>query len=598
MILNVLVILLLIAITLLWGMRGKGRGLFSSFLAFLCIVVAGAVAFGLWETLVYKFLLDMNEDMAWGLGLLIPFGVTLLIARVITDLAVPKNLDFGDVENFAGGAAFGLASGVITVGILVLSLSYFRMGPALLGYAPVEDKNGNLVYEGSLWVPVDKLTVAFYEHVSNGAFSTPTPLGRRMPALYEQAALQRMAYADKEGHIARHSIKGDQFEIRGRYQSDPASAASLAVFETLDATGARVAKNQTVLDSRGEPVSGNVRLEGFLIEFKAGAGEKSGQFVVGPGQVRLIVAEPNGDVSTHTPFSIIATPEAGSQMHRFPINANELFLPSVGGASTSYFSFEFLVPAQSTVQDLVVKNYRVPASRLPAPAASFKTAEARDDALRQGSLFESLGVTVGGLAEKDIDRSQSVSIGRGSRGDFDELTNNNLLPEGWVVATTTGTKGLDIVDKDKDRFVGGGQGTFTEDELRQKGLDRNLRVDRFLTKRDTSFVQVQIKSNGKATKLGLAVQASSASGPPRLIDSKNRTYEAIGWVYGDSGTVNIRFTPGDPLESLSELPSALSDTKRDQTLYLLFQPTTGVKIEGFLLGNTQIASFSGGLEIR
>jgi hypothetical protein len=208
-----------------------------------------------------------------------------------------------------------------------------------------------------------------------------------------------------------------------------------------------------------------------------------------------------------------------------------------------------------------------------------------------------MGVTVGGLAEKDIDRSGSVAIGKGTRG-FDELVTNNMLPEGWVVATTAGTKGLDIIEQDKDKYVGGGKATFTVDELRQKGLDRNLRVDRFATKRGVTFVQVQIKSNGVATKLGLAIQASDASGPPRLIDSKNRVYEAIGWVYADGGTVNIRFTPGEPLASLSELPSALSDTKRDQTLYLLFQPTSGVTIEGFLLGNKQIASFTGGERLR
>ena len=208
------------------------------------------------------------------------------------------------------------------------------------------------------------------------------------------------------------------------------------------------------------------------------------------------------------------------------------------------------------------------------------------------------GVTIGGLDEKEIDKTESVAIQKNSKGNFDEIINNALLPEGWVVATTTGTKGLEIVQQDKDKMIGGGQGIFTVDDLKQRGLDRNLRVGQFASKRDTTIVQIQVKSQGRATKLGLALQATSADGPPRLIDDKGRIYEANGWIYADGGTVNIRFTPGDPLEGLSELPSALSDTKRDQTLYLIFQPTKGVNVTGFLLGKKQIASFVGGERVR
>ncbi len=601
MILNVLVVLLLVAITLLWGMRGRGRGVFSSFLTFVCVVISGAVAFGLWETLTYKVLINVQEDMAWGLGLIIPFCVTLLLTRLIADLAVPKNLDLGDVENFVGGAAFGLASAVITVGIIVLSLGFFRVGPGLLGYQPVVDRNGNLVYERSLWVPVDELTVAFYEHLSRGAFSTPDPLARRMPRLYEHAAMQRMVYVDgtADGAIARNTIKGDQFQIVGRYQTEAGAAGDLATFATVNAEGRPEEKKQNVLDAKGDPVSGTVRVEGFVVRFTAGAGEKSGQVVVGPGQVRLIGERQDGEPFAAHPFSIVATPEAGSgRMHRFPINANELFIPSVGGASTSYFSFEFLVPQGAEVSDLVIKNYRVPASELPDAGVRYASAAQRDEAIATGELFESFGVTIGGINLAELDRSDSVTIRPDERGNFEEIITNAMLPESWVVATTTGTKGLEITEIDNDKAIAGGQGTFTIEDLRQRGLDRNLRVGRFATKRDTTIVQLRIKSRGTPTTLGRAIQASDHDGPPRLLDERGRIYEAIGWVYGDSGTVNIRFSPGDPLENLAELPSALSDTKRDQTLYLVFQPTKGVTVTGFLLGKHQIAEFAGGQEAR
>ena len=52
-----------------------------------------------------------------------------------------------------------------------------RLPPALLGYAPVVQENGNLVYKKRLWIPADSITVGLYERLSMGAFSTPTPLG-------------------------------------------------------------------------------------------------------------------------------------------------------------------------------------------------------------------------------------------------------------------------------------------------------------------------------------------------------------------------------------------------------------------------------------
>lgn len=599
MIFNLLVVAMVLAITAMWAIRGKGRGLFSSMLACVCVIISGAVAFAFWEPLTYKFLLKLNEDMAWGLGLIIPFAASLLITRLIVEALIPKNLEFGDAANFIGGAAFGLVSAVITTGIVVLALSFFRFGPSILGYnAVTTTKGGSLVYDKSLLVPVDKLTVKFYEHLSQAAFSTPTPLATVAPDLYEQAAMQRMVFTSKgtKGmYVARNSIQGDEFDVRGRYEVS-GSPADLLSYETVGPEGGVKRIRQEVEYPNGQAVSGATKVEGFIVEFKAQAGEKSGQVVIGPGQIRLVGEKSNGEPFAAQPFSIVASPQAGSgRMHRFPLNASGLFIPSVGGASNSFFAFEFAVPQDATPDYLVVKNYRVPVESMPVKE-QFASAEKRDAAIRDGALFGKFGITIGGLA--NVDKSDSVTILQSGRGTFTELNNSSILPHGWVVATTTGTKGLEVSEFDKDKYITGGQGQFTVDELRQRGLDRNLRVEHFATKRDTGIVQVTLKVDGNSNKLGKAVEATNASGPPRLIDSKGRVYDAIGWVYSDAGTVNIRFEPGNPLKSLSDLPSTLSSSKADQCVYLIFQPTAGVKIEGFLLGTKQIASFTGGLDVR
>ena len=598
MIFNALVVVLVLAITAMWGLRGTGRGLFSSMLACVCVVVSGAVAFGLWETMTYKFLVNLNEDMAWGLGLIIPFAVTLLVTRLISEALVPKNLDFGDVPNFIGGAAFGLVSAVITTGIIVLALGFFRFGPSILGYKAVSThKGGSLVYDKALWVPVDKITVKFYEHLSQTAFSTSTPLASVAPRLYEQAAMQRMVYTSKGSKgsfTARNSIKGDQFDIKGRYEVT--TSGDLLSYEGVDADGKIIRKNQEVTEPDGESVPSPAKIEGYVVEFRVQAGERSGQIVVGPGQVRLVGTRDNGEVFAVQPFSIVSSPEAGSgKMHRFPMNANDVFIPSVGGASSSYFTFEFIIPQDGTPENLIVKNFRVPVADVPVQA-QYASSEKRDEALRAGELFAKFGITIGGLA--DVDKSGSVAISSTGRGAFNELENNAILPQGWVVATTTGTKGLEVTTVDKDKYITGGHGQFTIEELRQKGLDRKLRAERFASKRDTGIVQVNLKVNGASTRLGKALEATSAEGPPRLIDSKGRVYEAIGWVYSEGGTVDIRFDPGNPLRGMSDLPSALTSSKRDQTVFLIFQPTVNVTIDGFLLGNKQIATFDGGFEVH
>lgn len=603
MILNLLVVAILIASVLMWAIRGRGRGLFSALLSCLCVVISGAVAFALWEPLTYGVFLDLNESVAFGLGLIVPFAGTLLITRLATEALVPKNIDLGDVENFVGGAVFGAISGVITVGILVLSIGMFRMGPSLMGYeAVMTRKGGSLVKDKSLWVPVDELTVKFYEHLSQGAFSTPTPLAERYPRLYEQAAMQRMVYTQDGGKLlARNTIKGEDFEIRGRY-SISGSVSDLTSYETIDANNQAKVLTQEVYTPEGDAITGAARVEGFLIEFRAGAGEKSGQFVVGPGQVRLMGVA-GGEPFAVQPFSIVGQPEASAgSMVRFPINAGDLFIPSVGGGSTSFFAFEFLVPDGAEVQSLVVKNFRVPVSS-QTPPQPYASAKARDAAITSGNLFETFGLEIGGARIKDIDTSESIAINPEKPGSYRELTNSALIPQGLVIATTTGTKGIEVgtvaSGRAEEQVIVNGRAQFARDELKQKGLDRKLRVDRFATKRDTTILQVMVKVDGTSSRLGQALETSTADGPPRIVDSEGRAYDAVGWVYGDGGTYDIRFTPGQPIASLSELPSALSSTKRDQTLHLIFQPTSEVTIESFIVGKKQIATFAnGGLKLR
>ncbi len=566
MILNLLVLAMVLGITVAWALRGKGRGVFSAFLAMICVIVSGAVAFGVWEPLVYGLLLDLRQDIAWSVGLALPFVIALVVTRLIAEFAVPKNLDVPDAANFVGGAACGLVSGVVTAGIVVISLLFLRGGPTLFGYQAIEDDRGRLAYEHSLWIPVDELTTRLYEHLSVGSFATGTPLARRAPDVHVQAALQRMNYyveGQKSDSYARTTLLGEDFTVEGRY----------AVEE-----GAR-------------------RTEGLIIEFRSGAKEeRSGQVVIGPGQVRLVGhREDSGEPWSDTPVAIIAQPDAAAGgVVRFPVEKG-MHVASVGGASTAVFGFEFDVPQGVELTDLFVKNYRVTLrdeAELQQPGVVYAERDDADAAISSGDLFDEFGLAVGGLRIADLDASEAETVRRGS-DDHRAITSSASLPENWVINITTGSGGL----RTSDGQIESGEHTFPIDQLNARGIARELQVREFATTRDTGIVQVEVVRQDKRSIFGKAIQAAEATLPPLVVDERGNAYECVGYVYSDGRTVEIRYKPGEPIRALSQVPN-VGATARDQTLYLIFRPTAGAEISKFVLGNKVIAEYQPPVEVR
>src|SRR5438045_2589183 len=121
------------------------RGFFSALLHLACVIVAGAVAFGLWEPVGY-LLLGSSPDrgtfsfvsgVAWAAALVFPFVIILAILRAAIDKILPANAQCEATVDYVGGGVCGLASGVICAGILVLSLLNLRLGSDAGGYQPV-----------------------------------------------------------------------------------------------------------------------------------------------------------------------------------------------------------------------------------------------------------------------------------------------------------------------------------------------------------------------------------------------------------------------------------------------------------------------------
>ncbi len=584
MILNILVVLLMITITMLWGIRGKGRGLFSSLLTFVCVLIAGAISLGLWETVTTSVFLGWRPDLAWGLGLALPFALSLALLRLVIELLVPKNIKVDDVTNFVGGALFGLGSAVITVGILVMSLGSVNFGPNFLGYEPISQDGGNLVHDKGLWIPADKWTSKLYEHLSLYSFGTGNQaLAIRHPDLYEAVSMNRLVY-NKEGQkgrtIARNDLQEGEARVVGAYASEPGKALN------------EFTKSRTInvpplnpKDPDGNTFPAGSSMAGYIVEFQPGAREAGGQVVIGPGQIRLVyrIGTRTGD-AVH-PHAIISDPEVNaSGKVWFPRNAKDIFVPSVGGESTAVMGFEFALPPNAVPMDLIIKNLRLPLTDTNGnPAAevrTFASSDERDSSIISGDLFAGSGVSKVG----DLDRSNAVVSNDGA-------STSNRLGGRRIINITSGAPGTLVLNEEK-QIISGSAEILNRDLDSNRALARGSRADEFGSSNDTRVLQITLAESGNVTPMGQVVQRTGLDGRPRVIDNQGRAYDAIGYIYSDGVRTWIKFDPGAPVAKMSDIQDQLSPTSRDQTLVLLFRPTKNITLTGFAIGDKLVGEFT------
>lgn len=597
MIYNAVITLMLLLIPVLWSTKGKGFGLFTAFLASVCALAAGGVAFAAWEPTA-NMLMNLSKDSssfvgnalqssAPMMGLLIPYALALGLFRVIADSLAPGNLDFSDLANTVGGIAFGAVVSFISVGVVAVGLSYAPVGSELLGYKPIEEKNGRPVYTSKLWIPVDQWVLGMYGHLSGGTFASSTPLREYRPDAQVIGHLQRMTF---KGATRNTWLRSD-FDVLGTYTVAGNLATIRADTFLVGRDGNAVMQDAAMLDG-STPAEGS-SLHGYVIKMNSGSKEKQGNSIVGVGQVTLIASNEDGDAAAIAPIACIAPPEAGATSHyRFRFDAGEVFIATKGGASETTFVFEFVVPPGYTPRSLLVKNNRVDVrASAGLKTSSFASVQSRDAAINDNSLLSTFGAGGGGISGP-IDTTASVNVTK-TAGQFEGVEPSRNLPGGF--AFNKSNRGpLEVNEKNE---IVGGTHTLSKEMATDRNVDRALRVGDFYAPLDVGMIKIEMSFAGKRTTLGRSVEMAERLGTPLLIDDKGNTFEAVGFVYAEGDTVQIRYNPGNPLRALSETP-ALSRTKTDQSLWLLFLPTKGAKIVAFNVGNKQYAAYPGGVEVR
>ncbi len=572
-IMNIAVILLVLGLGYFWA----GQGLFSALIHFVCVLIAGAVSFAVWEPLTYAVLLGVREDIAWTVGLLGPFVVTLALLRVLTNKYVSSNLFFDDTTNFVGGAAFGAMSGLLTAGMLIISIGFLRLPSNFMGYQAVNwDRATGAVDARSgsnLWVPADMITAKVYETLSSGSLSTATPLAERLPNVNEQAALMRVTYEDR----SRTTLKPEDVTVTSRYTVTADNPRDLLSDEfVVSADGSPIAQNVVLPD--GSPPPAGSHIEGFVVQFGPGAKEKKGQTVIGPGQIRLIVAMPNGGGESLSPIAFVSRADGATlQVNRYRFDGPDVYAASVGGAASTTMAFEFVVPPNATPTDLLVKNIRIPASSV-AIARQDITPAARDALVQSGEI---VGIQAESVAAPTVVGSESSGpqVVSGDQGSSREIRED---PRVGVIFNKQDRGSLDL---SADNKVTSGSATLDLSRI-GANIPTQLRVTSFQPPDGTTIVQVDVGPAARTTILGQSLDKAESVLSPMLIDTLGQRYECVGYVYQDQSKVEIRFTPGSTIRALAELP-ALSRSRSDQSLMLLFTPSKGVQIRSFNLGSRE-----------
>lgn len=585
------VMLIILGLAYVWVIRG----FLSSLLHMICVVVAGAVAFGMWETVTY-FVMGQTDNAAlvgsaWAIGLIIPFVVVTLLLRVGLDSIIRNNAQAAGPLDYAGAGVCGLITGTITAGILVIGIGTTRVGSDFLGHRPVDYASGSLQRTGGLLIPVDRLVGAFYGHTSEAAFSTAEPLAKWYPDPSHMSAALRLSDG---GGKARNTAEPGDFEVVGSYILGVGEGMNGA--DLLKDSWNPTTHNAATLEGEAYSSLGRQKMLGVWINPKPQMKEKSGDIIFGEGQVWLVAETASGERIIRHPVAVVspAQPASEGRYGRWRFDA-QVFV-ALPGAAILPMAFEFILPLDAQPLGIFVKGLRGELSNLSP--REYQSTRERDAGITSGGILPT-----GAVTGPPLDASLTQRIGEDRPGQ----RNDEAVREAGVVVSAalplsiTLQKGSEgPMELGENNRIIRGEHKIEASRSGVRGAPRNLLINQFATRRGTSLVQIDVSMTKPASLLGQAVAAAERVLPPVVVDDKGTQYRAIGWVYKDRDMIHIRYTPDRPIAGLAELQSSgvsLSRSRPDQALVLLFEVTDGVKIESFGIGGKEVFGFATPIEV-
>lgn len=539
-----LVIILFLAFMAYWW---AGQGFFSALLHLLVTLVAGALAFALWEPLTVGFLLYRMPAYAWGVGLLAPFILLLIGLRVAMDNLVPANVQCKTIVNYICGGTCGVLAGIICSGMVLLGIGFLPLSADIMGYQPyVLQANGQVVPnpDSSLWPPVDRYTASLYRGLSGGAFYSGQPMAVKTPELASLAAIHRMRIDNN----ASTSASPAAVKVNGLYAiPTPPIQVPGDVNRMLPPSINEIGQQLVVVDL------------GFSLV--AGTYDSDRTLRLDPQHIRLITSKSvlGEDVVTmhpplafsHPPNTLVSEPD-GRQITLF----NSDRVQAHGTTQQDNLGFVFVIPSDQTIRSIMVRRLRL---KLPEPQA---------DPLQ---LVQMLGTppmeTALGLDPEDPTGQPGAVEGPTAGAQAVKVDVTDALPM-WIsknVATA--------FDYDGDAILSG------QSEVRPVvgGFVSNAtKANRIKVPGHQVCVRVQISAQ-KAQSLFGAARASAAQVQGiYLQDDSGEKWFPVAYVVHSTNNIQRIMVGSSPIQSAKELP--IADMSSSQQLYLYFPIKRGIKI--------------------
>jgi hypothetical protein len=291
------------------------QGFFSAFISAVLSIVAASVAIGCTESVTGSLLAGKASELAHAMVMGALFGGTYTVLRVIFDLCIPGNVNFGSVPDKVGAAVMGLIAGVFTAGTIAVMAQHLPFGASFGMYSryEVEDKKND--YSGipdwakrgrgdfteelisydrlkeldikpekasGLWVPVDSMVLGFVDTFSAGSLQGDATLSSRHPDLLDELFFSRAGIQQGGKKVA--------FPVAGKMLAS-VSAVSLAPDKATFAMGPGDVKE--VFGSDTVPTSvishAGERVLRVRVDLTTSASDSDGSVRFGMGSFRLLV---------------------------------------------------------------------------------------------------------------------------------------------------------------------------------------------------------------------------------------------------------------------------------------------------------------------
>lgn len=540
--LDAFLIVFLLAVVVYWSTQG----FFSALLHLVAVIAASVLAVAIWEPLVVGVLLGRMPAYAWGVGLLCPFALFLIIIRKVSDKLIANDLQVPNMANVIGGGSCGLASGVLTAGMLLIGIGFLPLPSSILGYKAYGfGANGQVKHtKQHLIVPVESITSSFLGYLAHGsgftggAFTTGTPLAMDLPNLAAQSGLYRVRLDPNASLVATP----ESVSITGAYKSAKGKSESLPV-EIEKAIGWNAGSQLYMVDTTWK--------------MTAGVFDGDHTLRINRGQIHLITkSTANGVAKAHliepAAWTLVTNKQTGART-LVPFGHKSMGAYIVDDGAVTGWVFVF--PKGQTPQFLEIRRLRfsLPGKSKPMSSSLLGT-------LWQPPKEKENGPPVG---ERQGIRTGSVAKA---------IKQTNSLPQPFRKSMASGLSY-------SGKSIKGGKGTA---KAKRGGVGQRTVVNSLYLPKQKAMIRLEITSDQAQSFFGRALAAAANVSPPLLHTRKGEIIAPSAYVWVNHGGQEMTIDyPFAPFQSGTQIP--FTKMNHGDKIYLYFMVNHGIDITKYSL---------------